>query len=401
MTSERLIAERSQAAWSQADEEALLTEMLQHYTPSGRERALSEWLCAQLGASALRTEVDEVGNFIAELPATVDAPEPPCVLLGHLDTVPGAIPVLREGGRLYGRGAVDAKGPLAAFIAATLRLASHDRARRRPVIVVGAVEEEAATSRGARAVLERWRPAYTIIGEPSGASAMTLGYKGRLLVSYRIERPVAHTARPEEGVCAQAVAFWQTVQRFQYPQRVAAGGCSPPSSAPETSISQDGGSVGYFSALMPSLRAITSGSDGFTDWCEMEIGYRLPPGFDTPALEAWLKRRAQADGAQVTFRGAEAAYRAPRSGPLVSAFVRAMRAEGIAPAFKLKTGTSDMNVVGPVWNCPILAYGPGDAALDHTPNEHIDLAEYAQAIGILERVLAELVRVSAQEGGRR
>ena len=51
----------------------------------------------------------------------------------------------------------------------------------RPVIVVGAVEEEAATSRGARAVLERWRPDYTIIGEPSSASAVTLGYKGRLL----------------------------------------------------------------------------------------------------------------------------------------------------------------------------------------------------------------------------
>ncbi|HEY7358315.1 MAG TPA: M20/M25/M40 family metallo-hydrolase, partial [Ktedonobacterales bacterium] len=140
-----------------------------------------------------------------------------------------------------------------------------------------------------------------------------------------------------------------------------------------------------------SLRAINSGSDGFTDWCELEIGYRLPPGFDTPALQSWLTRQAQANGAQVTFRGAEVAYQGPRRGPLVSAFVRAMRAEGISPAFKLKTGTSDMNVVAPVWNCPILAYGPGDSSLDHTPNEHINLAEYRQAISVLERTLAELV----------
>jgi LysW-gamma-L-lysine carboxypeptidase len=46
-----------------------------------------------------------------------------------------------------------------------------------------------------------------------------------------------------------------------------------------------------------------------------------------------------------------------------------------------------MNVVGPVWNCPIVAYGPGDSLLDHTPNEHIVLAEYLQSIAILQTVL--------------
>ena len=149
---------------------------------------------------------------------------------------------------------------------------------------------------------------------------------------------------------------------------------------------------------MPSLRSINSGSDGFSEWCELEIGYRLPPGFDTAALQAWLTERARSDGAEVTFRGAEVAHQSPRHGPLVSAFVRAMRSEGITPAFKLKTGTSDMNVVAPVWNCPILAYGPGDSALDHTPNEHIDLAEYHQAITVLERALAELVVAPAPQG---
>jgi LysW-gamma-L-lysine carboxypeptidase len=386
MTIERTLTEPASSAWTLADEEALLIGMLQQYTPSGAERALSKWLCARLGASALRLEVDTVGNFIAELPATIGTGEPPCVLLGHIDTVPGHIPVRREDGQLYGRGAVDAKGPMAACIAAALRLAASDAPRCRAVIVVGAVEEEAATSRGARAILDRWRPAYTIIGEPSSASAVTLGYKGRLLVSYRVERPVAHTARPEEGVCARAVAFWQAVQQ-------AAASWNAAHLAPN-------GSTSYFTALLPSLRSINSGSDGFTEWCELEIGYRLPPGFDTPTLETWLAQQAQADGAQVTCRGAEVAYQAPRQGPLVSAFVRAMRSEGITPAFKLKIGTSDMNVVGPVWKCPILAYGPGDSALDHTPNEHIDLAEYHQAISVLARALTELVSTPGRKGDR-
>jgi LysW-gamma-L-lysine carboxypeptidase len=49
-----------------------------------------------------------------------------------------------------------------------------------------------------------------------------------------------------------------------------------------------------------------------------------------------------------------------------------------------------MNIVGPAWGCPIVAYGPGDSALDHTPDEHLDLAEYERAIDVLARVLTVL-----------
>jgi LysW-gamma-L-lysine carboxypeptidase len=64
------------------------------------------------------------------------------------------------------------------------------------------------------------------------------------------------------------------------------------------------------------------------------------------------------------------------------------------PGFKRKTGTSDMNVVAPVWRCPIVAYGPGDAALDHTPDEHLRLPEYRSAISVLGRALADLLAPS-------
>lgn len=384
--------------WTQADEEALLTGMLSHYTPSGSERPLARWLAKQLDTQDIPAEVDAVGNLIATLSASgVDAAngnthspeEAPVVLLGHLDTVPGRIPVRREGDRLYGRGAVDAKGPLAAFLAATVRLATSERLRTRPIIVVGAVEEEAATARGARAVLERWRPAYAIIGEPSGVEAVTLGYKGRLLVDYRVEAEIAHTARIEASISARAVAFWTDIQAAAEAWNTEhAGSCRNIARSQEKA----GGELPAFDALAPSLRAIQSGSDGFTEWCELTIGYRLPPDFDTAALRAWITSRAlEADGGTVTFRGAEPAFRVSRRGPLVRAFVRALRAEGVAPGFKLKTGTSDMNVVGPVWKCPILAYGPGDASLDHTPGEHILLSEYRRSIAVLERALADLV----------
>jgi LysW-gamma-L-lysine carboxypeptidase len=384
--------------WTPSEEEALLAGMLSHYTPSGAERPLAEWLRDRLIPLGFTAETDEVGNLVAELPATggphalpladtgggEDPGRPgvreegnaPCVLLGHLDTVPGFIRVRRAGDRLYGRGAVDAKGPLAAFLAAAARLAVRGGARSRPLVVVGAIEEEAATSRGARAVLDRWRPAFAIVGEPSGADAVTLGYKGRLLADYHIERPVAHSARPENGVCAQGVDFWMALRAAAEAWNAAHATAQP---------------LAQFGSLTPSLRSIRSGSDGFTEWCEMEVGYRTPPGFDIGALERSIEAEAHRGKASVTFRGAEAAYRGPRHGPVVSAFVRALHAEGLEPHFKLKTGTSDMNVVGPVWNCPILAYGPGDAALDHTPGEHISLTEYRRGVAVLERVLIDLL----------
>ena len=46
-----------------------------------------------------------------------------------------------------------------------------------------------------------------------------------------------------------------------------------------------------------------------------------------------------------------------------------------------------MNVVGPAWQCPIVAYGPGDSSLDHTPNEHLPLDEFWKAVNVIEQTL--------------
>jgi LysW-gamma-L-lysine carboxypeptidase len=143
-----------------------------------------------------------------------------------------------------------------------------------------------------------------------------------------------------------------------------------------------------FDQLSPSLRDIKSDSDGFVQTVSMTLAFRLPLHLDIDALEATL--RDMAGEAEVSFWGREPAFRAAKNTPLVRAFLKAIRAQGERPAFQVKSGTSDMNVVGPVWGCPILAYGPGDSALDHTPHEHIDLNEYHQAIDVLTLVLQEL-----------
>ena len=49
-----------------------------------------------------------------------------------------------------------------------------------------------------------------------------------------------------------------------------------------------------------------------------------------------------------------------------------------------------MNVVGPIWNCPIVAYDPGDSLLDHTPEEYIEEEKYLNEIGLLSEVISRL-----------
>jgi LysW-gamma-L-lysine carboxypeptidase len=116
----------------------------------------------------------------------------------------------------------------------------------------------------------------------------------------------------------------------------------------------------------------------------MDVDLRLPPSIDPDEIEARV--RAESGGTEIEIHEKLPAVRSGKSSPLVRAFLRAIRAAGGQPRFAVKTGTSDMNVVAPVWQCPIVAYGPGDSSLDHTPNEHIDLDEYLRAIDVLEAV---------------
>ena len=99
--------------------------------------------------------------------------------------------------------------------------------------------------------------------------------------------------------------------------------------------------------------------------------------------------RTSATKFDLKFRGYEKAWRGDRNNPLVRSFLAGLRSVEASEklGFVLKTGTSDMNVVGPVWQCPIVAYGPGDSALDHTPNEHLPLDEYWKAVNVIEQTL--------------
>jgi [amino group carrier protein]-lysine/ornithine hydrolase len=221
---------------------ALLTGLLQRFSPSGQESAACKYLASQMERLGFQAGLDEAGNVIGSLG---EGPRE-IVLLGHIDTVPGYIDVRQQDGKLWGRGAVDAKGPLACFVSAAAQVGARPGWK---ITVVGAVGEE-QDGRGAR-YLRRHRsaPDYLVIGEPSRWERVTLGYKGDAYFAYIVRRPVTHTAAQMESACEAAVACWNRVAALcvQFNQE----------------------RTRAFDQLAPSLRAISSSSDGFTETAQL------------------------------------------------------------------------------------------------------------------------------------
>jgi LysW-gamma-L-lysine carboxypeptidase len=338
----------------------LLHRMVSIPSPSGREQDLADFLAAEMAARGLRSRIDEAGNAIGET-GTGDGPT--VVLLGHMDTVDDPIPTRMTDTRLYGRGTVDAKGPLAAMITAA---ANAGETFSGTLVVAGVVEEETPGSLGAMHVRRSWDPPDAlIVGEPSGWDNIVLGYKGKLDIAYRVERAATHPSNPVEKATEAAAAFWIAALDAAGPER------------------------SHTAFDLPGVTLCAMSGDMVE--AAMEICYRTPPGFDTDLLVGRLHEIA-GDGT-IEVLNAVRAVRTTRRDPVVRAISAGIRLAGGTPQPKLKTATSDMNTLAEVWDVPMATYGPGDSSLDHSESEHILVEEYLNGIAVLGSALAELSHV--------
>ncbi len=353
------VSERSTLNTSDESAVGLLEGLVAIPSFSRDEHDAVGYLVDAMNALGFKAHIDRVGNAVG----SIGSGSTEVVLLGHIDTVPGAIPVRIEDGLLHGRGAVDAKGPLAAFVMAAARAAGEQNR----ITVVGAVGEEAIGSIGANEVATWPAPDYCIIGEPSGWDAVCLGYRGTVSFEYHLRQAARHTAGPGDSVAEQAVAFWSRLMKALAVLNDEATG---------------------FAAVGSSLRSFNTTSDGLYDTAVLSIGLRLPPAIPSAQIIELIDRHRGAG--DIVLHGVQEGYESSKRTKLVTPFLREIRAAGGNPRFTKKLGTSDMNVVGPIWQCPIVAYGPGDSSLDHTPEEHIVIAEYLTSIAVLEGVLGSL-----------
>jgi len=128
------------------------------------------------------------------------------------------------------------------------------------------------------------------------------------------------------------------------------------------------------------------------------LNFRVPPGVDIAVLQKAVSEHVR-PGVEVEFLRATRGFSGGRSTPLVKAFTRAFGQAAIRPRYVVKKGTSDMNTLATTWrDVPMVAYGPGDSALDHTDVERIGAAEYRTARNVLADAVARWFGLP--EGGK-
>lgn len=345
-----------------------LIGLVENYSPTGLVDQAANWYVQRMNKLGFTQSFrDELGNPTGIMGTGAKQ----IVFLGHIDTVPGEIPVEIRGDDLYGRGSVDAKGPLAAFTDAIAQIGTQDGWQ---FVVIGAIDEE-GNSDAARFLLDRYQPNYTIIGEPSDWRRITIGYKGSTQTAFTFSQPITHSAGQAATSCEKAFQTWNKISNW-------------------TSVYNQP-HLRAFEQISPSLMAISSGKDGFADWAKIEINTRLPVEIPPDQWEQQIRHLTVDMEAEISMgMHPIPAFLANKNTTLVRAFLQAIRSQEAQPGFVVKTGTSDMNIVAPTWQCPILAYGPGDSSLDHTPKEHINLCEYDRAVVVIGQAIQNLISLT-------
>lgn len=332
---------------------------------SGQERVLAAKLTERMAQHGFEARLDGAGNAVL---CAGQGPQE-VALVGHLDTVAGDLPVTIKGGLLHGRGAVDAKGALATFLVTASRLA----AARVPLRlrVVGCVEEEAASSAGARHLARGPAPDLLVVGDPCGWEGIILGYKGYLRARLTISGEIAHTAHDTRTLPARACGLWASIE--------------------SAARAWGGRDASDFEQLVPVLLDVNCTSDGSHAHVELDLTLRLPLGLTPDEAIVWLSERAATEGAALSVLPTPMpAWSGERDCDLVQALATAIEERGGEPRFPRLSATADLVLLAPAWDVPALAYGPGDSSLGHTPHEHLELAEYLTGIEVLVAALTQL-----------
>jgi acetylornithine deacetylase len=339
------------------DAVALTRQLIDIESITGNEARVGEFLYRELCRLGCQTtkmpvEADRFNVYATPQSASEAGSPQPAVVHGpavvfstHMDTVPPFIPSAEDDARIYGRGSCDAKGIIAAQIAAAERL-------RQENIYVGLlfVVGEERDSLGAKAANEQAPGCkYLVNGEPT-ENRIALASKGTLRVEVTASGRMAHSAYPELGESAidKLLAALTRLRAMPLPSDPTIGPCTL--------------NIG----LIEGGRA----PNVIPDYAHADLLYRLVgPSQD-------LRRQILAtagDQVKITF-------------PLEIPFLRLRTVDGLptmTAAF-----TTDVPFLGN-WGEPLLI-GPGSIHVAHTEGEYIEKRQLADAIDLYCRIAKRL-----------
>jgi acetylornithine deacetylase/succinyl-diaminopimelate desuccinylase-like protein len=389
----------------------LASQLVRIPSVTGDEGRLGTFLAEWLAEAGLHVETDEVApnrwNVLAIWPASAGNEEPLDLLFhAHMDTVPphgmrdpfaGRV----EKGQLWGRGAVDQKGGLAAAAAALVAHAKRRSPSGTAAVGLVAVVDEESEHRGSMALAQSGLQAKRgIVTEPSGLRVV-VGCKGTVPLLFRVHGKAAHGCRPWLGVNAveKAMQLARQVLSQDLPEAQVPG---LPNVRGTINLGVVEGGVAY--NIVP-------------DRCELWFDRRTVPGEAQAAVLAEMESlvashnasdpsaRVKVEIARPDWHWEPIAERGlnPTLAPLGSGIAdwvdgHHQRIVGHAAERYFTDGYNEMDFMVNDMAIPTVQYGPGDSTLCHTDEEKLDLAQLLACARVYASLIEDAAGLSVQAG---
>jgi acetylornithine deacetylase len=343
---------------------ALLKQMLNVYSPSGKEEEILDFVSGYLSSHGLpvtRQQVDEHRSNLLVLPR--DPEDVSLCFVGHLDTVSAydldEFGFREENGAVYGLGAADMKAGCAAMIETFTVMA--EAGRIPPEVGLALVVDEEEENSGARALVDEYNFPWAVIGEPTNL-VPCLGHFGYLEVQLRTRGKRAHPAVPEHG------------------QNAIAGMLQLLLSVTEFASSKAG-------ELVYNIRDLSVFPLGFVvpENCEAWLDFHLPPNSRMDVVKSELEQLIRETSstsppfeAELRFEETHAGYMISPDRPMVKLLKQVYDSMSLAWEPADFRSDSDANILWAAGVDPIIL-GPGRLEEAHTPEECVSFAQVLDA----------------------
>jgi putative selenium metabolism hydrolase len=376
-----------------------LRELVQTPSPSTQERAVAERIIAEMKRLGFRNvHTDHIGNVVGRTGA---GRGPLLMFNGHMDTVRVSDPAAWsrdpfgaeiEDGVLYGLGACDMKGGLAAMIYGA-KLARDVSTLRGDIVVACVVQEEPCEGLGSRTLIEEdgIRPDWVVLGEPTSLDVCR-GQRGRLEMRLTVYGRSAHAASPRLGENAI-----YTTARLVFGLELLA----------EQLANDD--FLGPGTLAVTDIKSNASSRNAIPDLCELIIDRRLTLGENETMALAEVRRVIAREGVRAEVDVTEyhttsytdyacharefyPAWVIAEDHPLVTGTIRAIRAQlrRRPRVTKWDFSTEGVYTAG-VAGIPTVGFGPGDPEHAHVVDEHVCLSDVYTAAEVYAQLAAELL----------
>ena len=342
-------------------------------------------------------------NIFAEIKGYMDGPH--IHFNGHYDVVPATgnwasnpyKPCIKDS-KLFGRGAADMKGGIAAMLIAAKVIVSQNIPFRGIISFSFVQDEENDGETGSKYLINKkdLKADYCIVGEPSGADSFYLGHYGSLWLEVNTYGKAAHGSAPDEGINA-----FEKMVDFVNEIRAGSEFCLQYEKKPineKKNINHKGATT------LGGEVSTGAGINIVPDMCRMTIDRRLAPGEDTDMvlknfsiiMETLSRKDPYFKGKLKVLSGFNACTVAEDS-HFAQVVIGAIKSvAGYQPEISIMKASCDMRYFH--WKgIPTLIYGPGKISQAHQTDEYIDLESLLMAAKVYTLIILRLLQVSDRE----